>query len=217
MRQLIDEYDKLYPNYASTGVVEEDHTFDEINNRGRPDTLQHLTINGINGIVIPSVIVKDDTSLFLKAGSIDILKGDCDGIFFTERNGQKYIYLCELKSSFSSQQISKAKDQLIGSYLKLHSLLSLLQSYNPTEWIVKGVIASFAPKAEQLAYLLKQKEAGEKVCDFCYNFNRDKRYYMPKLDCCRFYSPMNVPDFTLHYVSVPDKNVSYAVDFSELV
>ena len=57
MKRLIDEYNNLYPNYASTGVVEVSHTFDETNNSGKPDTLQHLTVNGMNGIVIPSVIV----------------------------------------------------------------------------------------------------------------------------------------------------------------
>ena len=131
MKRLVEEYNRLYPNYASTGVVEVDHTFAETSNSGRLDTFQHLTVNGMNGIVIPNVIVKDDTSIFQKAGSNVILKEDCDGIFLTKQDGQKYIYLCELKSSFSTQQISKAKDQIIGSYLKLHSLLSLLiiQSY----------------------------------------------------------------------------------------
>ena len=144
MEQLIKEYNEIYPTYASNGVVELNHTFDEASNSGKPNTFQRLTVNGMNGIVIPNVIVKDNTSIFKKAGSKAILKDDCDGIFFTEHGGQKYIYLCELKSSFSTQQIAKAKDQIIGSYLKLHSLLSLLQSHNPEEWIIKGIIASFA-------------------------------------------------------------------------
>ena len=216
MKRLVEEYNRLYPNYASTGVVEVDYTFDETSNSGRPDTFQHLTVNGMNGIVIPNVIVKDDTSIFQKAGSNVILKEDCDGIFLTKQDGQKYIYLCELKSSFSTQQISKAKDQIIGSYLKFHSLLSLLQSYNPTEWTVKGIIASFAPKEEQKAYLLRQKEAGDKVGNFCYNLHRDKRYHMPKVDCWNFHFPMNVPELTLHYISIPDKSTKFAVDFNSL-
>ena len=153
MEQLIKEYNEIYPTYASNGVVELNHTFDEASNSGKPNTFQRLTVNGMNGIVIPNVIVKDNTSIFKKAGSKAILKDDCDGIFFTEHGGQKYIYLCELKSSFSTQQIAKAKDQIIGSYLKLHSLLSLLQSHNPEEWIIKGIIASFAPDTEQQALL----------------------------------------------------------------
>lgn len=217
MRQLIDEYNKLYPNYASIGEVEVDHTFDEISNIGRAGTFQHLIVNGMNGIVVPSVIVKDDSSIFQKAASNNVLKEDCDGIFFTERNGQKYIYLCELKSSFSTKMICKAKDQVVGSYLKLHSLLSLLQSYNPLEWQVKGIIVSFALDKEQQAYLLRQKEAGNRTCGFCYNFNRDKRYDMSMSACCRFYFPMNVPDLTLHYISVPNKNASFAVDFNKLI
>lgn len=217
MEQLIKEYNEIYPTYASNGVVELNHTFDEASNSGKPNTFQRLTVNGMNGIVIPNVIVKDNTSIFKKAGSKAILKDDCDGIFFTEHGGQKYIYLCELKSSFSTQQIAKAKDQIIGSYLKLHSLLSLLQSYNPEEWIIKGIIASFAPDTEQQALLSRQKEAGNKICNLCYNLHRDKKYCMPESNCKKFYSPMNVPELTLHYVPVPDKKANFIVDFKELV
>lgn len=50
MRRLIEEYNKLYPNYASTGVVEADCSFAEMSNSNRPDTLQQLTVNGMDGI-----------------------------------------------------------------------------------------------------------------------------------------------------------------------
>ena len=66
-------------------------------------------------------------------------------------------FKCELKSSFSTQQICKAKAPIIASYLKLHSLLSLLQSYTPDEWVIKGIIASFKPNEDVQSYLSKQK------------------------------------------------------------
>ncbi|WP_025835575.1 AAA family ATPase [Bacteroides rodentium] len=183
-------YNKAYPNYASSGVVA-GYTFDETSNSSKPDTFKQLTINGMNGIIIPSVIVKDDTSIFSNAGSNAILKEDCDGIFLTEQDKQKTIYLCELKSSFSTQQICKAKDQIIASYLKLHSLLSLLQSYTPDEWVIKGIIASFKPNEDVQSYLSKQKEVGDKAGSFCYNLYRDKKYRMPEANCKRFYAPLS--------------------------
>lgn len=216
MRRLIEEYNKLFPAFASDGVVVRDYTFDEVNNKDKKDTFRRLTVNGMDGIVIPSVMVKEDTSFFQKSGSSDILKEDCDGIFFTEQDGRKCIYLCELKSTFSTQQINKAKNQIIGSYLKLHSLLSLLQSYDANEWTVKGIITSFVPDEEQRAFLLRQKERGDKLGGFCYNLYRDKKYCMSKMACGTFYAPMNVPELTLYYVSVPDRKPEYAVDFKAL-
>ena len=53
MEQLIKEYNEIYPTYASNGVVELNHTFDEASNSGKPNTFQRLTVNGMNGIVIP--------------------------------------------------------------------------------------------------------------------------------------------------------------------
>lgn len=193
------------------------YTFDETSNSSKPDTFKQLTINGMNGIIIPSVIVKDDTSIFSNAGSNAILKEDCDGIFLTEQDKQKTIYLCELKSSFSTQQICKAKDQIIASYLKLHSLLSLLQSYTPDEWVIKGIIASFKPNEDVQSYLSKQKEVGDKAGSFCYNLYRDKKYRMPEANCKRFYAPLRVPEMTLHYVAVPDKQAAFTVDLGKLV
>lgn len=66
MEQLIKEYNEIYPTYASNGVVELNHTFDEASNSGKPNTFQRLTVNGMNGIVIPNVIVKDNTSILKK-------------------------------------------------------------------------------------------------------------------------------------------------------
>lgn len=40
---------------------------------------------------------------------------------------------------------------------------------------------------------------------------------MPESNCKKFYSPMNVPELTLHYVPVPDKKANFTVDFKELV
>ncbi len=71
MKHLIDEYNKVYPKYMASQVT--DHTFNEISNGSKPNTLHNLTIKGINSYIIPNDIIKDATSIYDKAGSPDVL------------------------------------------------------------------------------------------------------------------------------------------------
>lgn len=215
MKQLIDEFNKVYPAYRSLDVA--DYTFDEDENIGKSDTFQYLTINGINACLIPKHIIKNITLLYKNAESNDVLRKDPDGIFLIEESGIKYIYIVEMKSSYSKSNIVKAKDQVVGSYLKLHSLFSLLQSYNPTEWIVRGIIASFSPEKERVLEFMRRKDDGDIGSSFCYIFQRDKKYIMPESNCKRCFSPLNVPEVTLYYVGVPLKADRYTVDFKNII
>ena len=108
MKQLIEDFNQIYRSYASSQYT--DYTFEESNNLGKAGTLQHLTLHGINGFVLPNTLIKDDSSIFKKAHAPELLTKDCDGIFLTEKAGEKFIYICELKSTYSSQQITKAKE-----------------------------------------------------------------------------------------------------------
>lgn len=56
MKQLIDEFNKVYPNYRAFPVC--DYTFDEDSNLNKQNTLQHLTIKGINSYIIPNSLIK---------------------------------------------------------------------------------------------------------------------------------------------------------------
>lgn len=212
MKQLINEFNKVYPGYHSSNVV--DCTFDEDENIGKSDTFQHLTIKGINACLIPKHITKDITSLYNNAHSNETLKKDPDGIFLIEDNGMKYIYIVEMKSSYTKDNIVKAKNQVVGAYLKLHSLFSLLQSYNASDWIVRGIIVSFSPTAEKVMGFIKNNNIEN---SFCNKFQRDKKYKMPEENCKRFFSPLNVPEITLYHVAVPGKADSYVVDFKNII
>lgn len=215
MKQLIKEFNEVFPAYQSSDVA--DCTFDEDDNMLRNDTFNHLTINGINACVIPKHIIKNATSLYQNAGSKEILKKDPDGIFLVENNGMKYIYIVEMKSSYIPDNIVKAKDQVVGAYLKLHSLFSLLQSYNPSEWTIRGIIASFSPTAERLQDLMIRKSSGDFVSSFCFNFQRDKTYRMPEKKCKAYFFPLNVPEITLYYIAVPGRSDSHTVDFKKII
>lgn len=215
MKQLIDEFNKVYPQYAAREVV--DSTFDESENAGKDKTLRNLTIYKTNAFVIPNIIASDANSFYNKAKSPNILEKVCDGIFLKKEADRKFIYICELKSSFIADNIVKAKDQVVGSYLKLHSLLSLLQSYKQSEWTVRGIIALFTPPAEKVQDFLRKKSTGDKVSSFCYDFQRDKKYVMPEDKCKKYFSPLNVPEITLYHVSVPGMPDSYTIDFSKII
>lgn len=178
--------------------------FEESNNLGKAGTLQHLTLHGINGFVLPNILIKDDSSI-LKSSRTGIAEKDCDGIFLTERAGEKFIYICELKSTYSTQQITKAKEQIVGSCLKLHSLMSLLQAYQAEEWQVRGIIASFAPTPEQEAAILRLKEQNDPAANFCYNLQRDGIYHMPETNCKSYYVPLNVPELLFTMCGYPIK------------
>ena len=147
-----------------------------------------------------------------------VYEGKKFGVFLPASEAdRKFIYICEIKSSFIADNIVKAKDQVVGSYLKLHSLLSLLQSYKQSEWTVRGIIASFTPPAEKVQDFLRKKSTGDKVSSFCYDFQRDKKYVMPEDKCKKYFSPLNVPEITLYHVSVPGMPDSYTIDFSKII
>lgn len=215
MNQLCNEFGEIFPNYAPQ-PMKGTYLCEEQEHPGNPNTFRHFTLNQVEGYSIPNTLVKDDSSIFVKAGTKDLLREDCDGIFLTEQEGKKYLYLCELKSTFSTQQITKAKNQLIGSYLKLHSLFSLLQAYHPEEWIVKGIIVSFAPDTETVNLLSKNREQN-KAYDFCFCLYRDKKYTMPAANCQQFFAPLNLPELTLHYLAVPGEQKEFSVNFRDLM
>lgn len=215
MKQLIEDFNQIYRSYTSSQCT--DYTFEESNNLGKVGTLQHLTLHGINGFVLPNTLIKDDSSIFKKAHAPELLTKDCDGIFLTERAGEKFIYICELKSTYSTQQITKAKEQIVGSCLKLHSLMSLLQAYQAEEWQVRGIIASFAPTPEQEAAILRLKEQNDTAANFCYNLQRDGIYHMPEVNCKSYYVPLNVPELLFYYVRVPYQTEDFEIDFNQLI
>ena len=74
-------------------------------------------------------------------------------IFFAEVDGRKCLFVCELKSSFGVAQISHAKEQIVGTLLRLQAQLSILQSL--PEWEYHGVIVSYEPTGSQLVVASK--------------------------------------------------------------
>lgn len=215
MKQLIGDFDKLYPSFmtkVSDVCIEEKE-----NIKKEYPTLRYLNIRGINGFEISNEIIKKSKSLFENVcPGYKFLKSDCDGIFLTEKDGRKYIFICELKSRFSVKEISSAKDQIIGSYLKLHALFSLLQTYRQEDYEIRGIIASFSPTSEVVSYMTKSRE-NNKASKFCYNLNRDSFYVMPKENCMLFYAPLCLQGLTIHYLPVLDNSPECSLQLDKLL
>lgn len=95
--------------------------------------------------VIDPAIIKEFTSLYDKGGSRDIFRKDCDGIFICEHEGNKYFIFNELKSTFDTSDIYKAKKQIISSYLKMNLLMHLAPGYRNEDFRIKGFIFSHPP------------------------------------------------------------------------
>lgn len=67
---------------------------------------------------------------------------DCDGIaFLYDTNGKENIVFAELKSNFDIKKITDAFHQILMSFLKMHSWLSLCENYNLEDVIVHFVVA----------------------------------------------------------------------------
>ena len=58
--------------------------------------------------------------------------------------------------------IAHAKDQLIGSSVKMKGLLSTLQGFNINDYKYIGLIVSFEPTQEQLTNISKNDDARQK-------------------------------------------------------
>lgn len=164
---------------------------------------------------IDPVIVKDMTSFFRIANSSDLFHFDCDGIILFEKNGKKYMFFSELKSSFDTSDIFHAKDQIISSYIKINMIMHLLRCYNSNDFIIKGFIACLPPRSGFLRDLYRQqmympgskyKEEAEFTLALCYCEGK-KTTLIPK-NCSKLKSlPLGdtgiFQSIDFHYVEVP--------------
>lgn len=138
-----------------------------------------------------------------------VLTLDCDGVILFEHNNQKYILLCELKTSYLCDEIAKAKDQIVGSSVKIKSLMSSLQCFDISDFKTIGLIVSFEPTDEQITNLSKNED---RKSSFAMSLQANKKYIMPAYRTNKFFYPLNVGDIDLYYVSVPNRQVTYAVN-----
>lgn len=212
MKTVTDNFNKAYPDLASssfTGTC----CINEHDN-GNTDKFQQAVLTGLDGYIFPHELMGRASSFASMSGHKGVLALDCEQVVLFEHNGKKYILLCELKSNYICENIVHAKDQIVGSSVKMKSLLSSLQGFDKSEYKIIGLIVSFEPTEEQITNITKNE--GPKSA-FAIRLQADKKYSMPAARTNRFFKPLEVGDIDLYYVAVPDRRTAYTIDIGTLM
>lgn len=122
------------------------------------------------------------------------------------------MFLCELKSTFDSSQIFHAREQIIGTLMRLKAKASILQTQ--VDWEYHGVIVSYEPTDRQLDALNKlSSNDGRFAKTLC-----AKRHKLIRNELAqKYYHPLSIPDLNIHYVAVPNRNPEYELDMQTLI
>jgi hypothetical protein len=193
MYNLVNNFNHIYPDFASTKFVGSCSVI-EPENYGT-NKLQEIVLNSFDGFQFPHDLAQKTTSFPKIAKHCGVLLKDCDGIVLFEKNGQNYILFCELKSNYSLDNIVKAKDQLVGSFVKFKGLLSCIQGYKQEDYKPIGLIVSFEPTQEQLTMISKIQDPRS---SFAITLNYNKFYPMPASKCDKFFHPLAVGDIDIY-------------------
>ena len=216
--KIIEEYNTLFPQEKAVRTIGTCTITEHEDMVHLTNSLREITYTGVDTYQFSHLLPKKLSGSFQKLGLkkdsiFGALLKDCDGIFCVDKAGTIHMYFCELKSSFSVQEIVKAKDQIIGSYLKVNNLLQLLQAYKITKFIFHGIIVSYAPNTARLSYLKTVTEKSERFVSMIYN---DKQYLMPAQNLDIFYKPIVFNDLLFHYVPVPAGQLTYSIPFANI-
>ncbi len=213
MEQLAYNFKKAYPKLAPVKFMGSCDVA-EPENIKKGEGFQRIEFTGFDGVAFPHKLANVASRFARSAGHCGVLGNDCDGIVLFEKDGQKYMLFCELKSTFSTDEIAHAKDQLVGSYVNMKGLLSTLQGYGPDDYKAVGLIVSFEPTQEQLTSI---SQLDDRKAAFAIALNSRKIYQMPDSKCNRFFSPLSVGDFDIYYVAVPNRQKTYSVDINTII
>lgn len=220
MNTLTTNFNKAYSNFSSisfTGSCK----VEEPDNVGK-DAFQELILTGFDGYGFPHDFVAHTESFATSAqpsplgvsNHCDVMKLNCDKVVLFELDGQKYILFCELKSTFSTEEIGHAKDQIVGSLVKVRSLFHTLQGVNLDEYKPIGLIVSFQPTIEQISAVSKNDD---KKSAFAVKLNAEKKYPMPEEKTNKYFHPLNVGTIDLFYLPIPGRKKTFSVDINSII
>lgn len=220
MKTLASNFNIAYPEFSTSSFsgscIVEEHEND------RKDAFQQLEILGIDGYRFPHELVEKTSSfadiaktpVLQNKNHCGVLKLNCDRVILFELEGQKIILFCELKSTFDTEEIAHAKDQIVGSWVKIRSLFQTLQDFDLDKYKPIGLIVSFEPTQEQLDALSKNYDLKSA---FAVNLNIDRFRTMPASKTNKYFHPLNVGTIDLFYLPVPGRRKAYSVDIHTII
>lgn len=212
---LSAEFDKFYAKRATRPFVNKVEV-KEIEARDTGIEVRRLRFVNVNGCEIPHRLLKKTAGVFKSAcdsiatPQFGIAGRDCDGIFLVDKGATIRMNLCELKTTANIDNICDAKDQIIGSYIEINSLLRNLQSYTDGNLEVVGFIVSHGPKS---AIKSMAKDVRDPRARFYLKLMTEKEYTMPKNKMEIFYHPLKMPSIKFYFVEVPARMQQHQVDY----
>lgn len=222
---LIDDLKKLTPSYnhrISIGSV-------SITERNSNASVKKVTWENADFNNIDADLAKNASSFFIGCTSPEIFHKDCDGIFTFEYDGKKYMFLTELKSKFSTQELLSAKKQIISTFLKTNTILQLLQSYQIEDYIVKGFIISHPPKSDFMINLHQSSSLPKNSDKYVeYNlaykllYNQQHRIKLRPIDISSLkglpLGPRGIfSEIELRFIEVPEENNSIILNIQNYI
>lgn len=220
MNTLTTNFNKAYPEF-STSSFSGSCIVEEHENDGK-DALQQLEILGIEGYRFPHELVEKTSSfadiaktpVLQNQNHCGVLKLNCDRVVLFEWKGQKILLFCELKSTFDTEEIAHAKDQIVGSWVKIRSLLQTLQGFDLDMYKPVGLIVSFEPTQEQLNALSKNYDLKSA---FAVNLSAERFRTMQAAKTNKYFHPLNVGTIDLFYLPVPGRQKTFSVDINSII
>ena len=221
MSLLISNYNKLHPLLPAS-AINGTCCFKEPSNTNRANTLYEVEITNVVGWEFPKELPSKASSFYYmphdhnnQAECHKILREDCDGIICCDNNDKLTIYIFELKSSYTTDSIPKAKDQISGSYVKLINKLRTLQGFDANKIEVIGVIIAYNLSTEAKSAM---KSPENPKVQFCLKLDEKREYSMSKNNCERFWHPIVFQhDILIKYIAVPSNQKKHTIDFSDIV
>jgi hypothetical protein len=217
-KSLEDSIKKIYPKCevikCQTCTITEPDEQSSIKSISLGDIREYLQIN--------NTFIKPLAAFFNENGSDNIFNKDCDGIVLLKYNNKKYCLLIELKSTFDTERIYKAKNQIMSSYIKLNMSLGLLADYHKDEFEYIGIIVSQEPNDEDIAWMQREEIDSRKLNEFAINLFLYKQQVI-SYDKSLTNKGLNLSDRYMYqsmkycYIGIPPKNSSYEIDIAEFL
>jgi hypothetical protein len=217
-RDLGNSIKKIYPKCNITRGC---HTCC-IEESDRQASVRQLSFDIPEYILITNTFASSLDSFFKTNGSDNIFHKNCDGIVLLKYKDKKYCLLIELKSTFDTERIYKAKNQIMSSYIKLNMSLGLLADYHKDEFEYIGIIVSQEPNDECIAWMQRKEIDSGELNEFAINlflYKQQVVHYDKYLtdkglnlsDRCMY------PSMKYCYVGIPPKKSSYEIDITEFL
>ena len=132
---------------------------EENQNQGK-DKFKKLCVRCDNQcIVVKDCLLKNSNNTFSADKQLKLNK-ECDKILITDLEGEKVVFIFELKSTFS-KGLEAGIPQLRASCFKLHVFLNCIDAFLFDEYKFRAVLALWKPTIEQVLQITKEQYLGE--------------------------------------------------------